>query len=103
MPINKLTAKDFNDMGEQHITLHRDTVNSLSAEALAAWAYLSGKPPQWKVRVEEVRAHFGWGDFLWRKVSRELRERGLMSIVAAKGKDGRIESRKIVLKETAEK
>ena len=87
----------------ENVVIPLDIVDTLSGDALAAWVYMCGRPPGWTVSVNEVRSRFGWGDFVWRKVSKELRERGLMSIVAAKGKDGRIESRKLLMKETAEK
>jgi hypothetical protein len=97
MPINKLSAAEFIAMGEQYTTLHTDTLTSLSAEAVAAWTYLSTKPPGWKVRVEEVRAHYGWGDFTWRKVSKELRERGLLTSEALRGSRGKIVAREITI------
>lgn len=54
---------------------------NISAEALAVITYVAGKPNGWIVRSYDIRRRFKWGDFVWRRVSRELRELGFITIV----------------------
>ena len=51
----------------------------ISAEALAVITYLAGKPDGWIARSYDIRKRFKWGNFIWRRVSRELRALGFIS------------------------
>lgn len=50
----------------------------LSAEALGVALYLHGKPAGWKARPFDIQKHFKFGDYTWRKVSKELKSFGLL-------------------------
>ncbi len=51
---------------------------SVSAEVLAVALYLNGKPDNWRCRPFDIKKRFGWGDRIWYRVSRELKELGLL-------------------------
>lgn len=51
---------------------------NLSANGLAAALYLESKPASWQCRPFDLKKRFGWGDHIWRKVSRELKSHGLL-------------------------
>ena len=52
--------------------------DSICAEALAVITYLAGKPMGWIARAYDIKKRFKWGDFTWRRVSKELKALGLL-------------------------
>ncbi len=67
----------------------------LCAEAVSAMAYLLSKPKGWKVRVGDVCRRFGWGRDMWRKVRRNLEQRGYLEgrAIAGRGYAWKLRSR----------
>lgn len=51
---------------------------TFSANAMAVALYLESKPGNWICHPNDIRKRFGWGRHTWLKVSRELKERGLL-------------------------
>lgn len=54
------------------------TEGTLSAECLGAIAWILAQNEE-RIKPSELKKRFGWGDTVWRRVSRELREHKLLS------------------------
>lgn len=52
--------------------------HSLSAQALAAVIWVVAQDSG-KIKASSLKARFSWGDKVWRKVSKELREHGILT------------------------
>lgn len=78
MPINKPNYDEIRRFGKTFTTVLNDSIEGLSAESIATFVYLQSKPVDWVIRVSEVRKRFGFGDHTWRKISKELRDKGLL-------------------------
>lgn len=52
--------------------------NALSAEGIACAIYLNGQPTGWQPRPSDIKKRFGWGDRVWWRVSKELKDAGLL-------------------------
>lgn len=50
----------------------------LTAEAIAALIWIKAQPEDYTFRVRDIKKRFGWGNFLWRRVSAELKELGIL-------------------------
>ncbi len=50
----------------------------LSSEAIAALVWIKAQPENYTFRINDVKKRFGWGNFLWRRISNELKERGIL-------------------------
>lgn len=50
----------------------------LSAEAIAALIWIRAQPQDYTFRVRDIKQRFGWGNFLWRRVSTELKNLGIL-------------------------
>ena len=96
MPINKISAQQFKDMGEAYVSLPADTVRRLTANALAAYAFVVARGGV--VDAAEVRGHYGWGDVIWRRVAKELRDQGLMTTEPVRDERGRIITKRTTVK-----
>jgi hypothetical protein len=60
---------------------------NLSAEARALGMYLRSHVSTWKPRPTQLKKHFKWGDYKWRKVTGELRTHGYLYLL--QGSTGR--------------
>jgi hypothetical protein len=59
---------------------------SLSIESIGLGTYLNSLPNDWTPRRTHLQKHFGFGDHVWRKIAKELREEGYLKL--EKGGDG---------------
>ena len=50
----------------------------LTSEAISALIWIKNQPPDYTFRVRDIKKRFGWGNFLWRRISNELKERGIL-------------------------
>ena len=50
----------------------------LTAEAIAALVWIKAQPSCYTFRVRDIKARFKWGNFLWRRVSTELKDLGIL-------------------------
>lgn len=78
--IEKHQASEIVRTGGTFTVLSDQAIDSLSAEALAVYAYLMRKPDDWVIRVKDVCRRFGWGEkgTVWRRVAKELRATGFL-------------------------
>ena len=51
---------------------------AFSQEALCALVWMLHQEGEYMFRVADVKKRFGWGDWIWRRVSLELEKRGLV-------------------------
>lgn len=65
-----------------------DIVNdeTLTQEALCAIVWLVHRPKDAVLRVAHIRKRFGWGAWIWRRVSLELQHRGVLRHARVNGK-----------------
>jgi len=52
----------------------------LSMESIAVGVYLNSLPADWIPRPVQIQKHFNFGDRVWRKISKELREFGYLRL-----------------------
>lgn len=57
---------------------HLVNEGGLTSEAIATLVWIKAQPEGYVFRVRDVQKRFGWGSFLWRRVSSELKSRGLL-------------------------
>ncbi len=57
---------------------HLINEGGLSAEAIAVLVWILAQPADYTFRVPDIKKRFGWGNFLWRRISAELKERGIL-------------------------
>jgi len=78
VPIDKPDYDEIRRFGQTFTVVVNEVTDGMSANALAAYVYLMSKPADWTIRPADVRKRFGWGDFTWREVSKELRDAGVL-------------------------
>ena len=59
---------------------------NLSIESIGLGTYLNSLPNDWTPRRTHLQKHFGFGDHVWRKIAKELREEGYLKL--EKGGEG---------------
>jgi len=82
--------------------LPRETIQSLTYPGLACWTYLMSLPADWVPREMAIRKHFNIGQLIYRKMMRELREKGLVSIEIVRDETGKILSKTMIVRAIAD-
>lgn len=75
--MDKLRVNEHRDISMLPNHLVND--GGLTAEALAAIVWILSQPSEYTFRVPDIQKRFGWGGFLWRRISTELKTHGILS------------------------
>lgn len=97
MPVDKPDYDEIRRFGQTFTTVVNEVVSGMSANALATYVYLMSKPNDWIIRPTDVRNRFGFGEYTWRKVAKELREKGVMFDRLDRDPDGKVVRRTLYI------
>lgn len=93
MPVDKPDYDEIRRYGQTFTVVVNEVIEGMSMEAIAVYVYLLSKPQDWTIRPKEVRSRFNIGDHTWRRIAKELRERGVLFDQIERDGDGRVTSR----------
>jgi len=90
MPVDKPDYDEIRRFGQTFTVVVNEVIQGMSANAIAAYVYLMGKPSDWTIRPTDVRKRYGWGEYTWRSVAKELRGKGVLFDQIERDGDGRV-------------
>jgi hypothetical protein len=97
MPIEKQDGARLIKAGLSFTILPNKSIEAIQDPvALAIWAHLTSKPPDWIIRKAELMARFGLGRERYTKAMQELRKLGLVWDFTVRNGEGQITDNAIV-------